>query len=279
MLRFYSGKIPMDFGQLAMTTSSETPRILAMHGWQDNLSSLLPILQPLSSSACAFDFRGHGHSDWALGSHYVFPDYLHDVEAVFRYFSSQKVVLMGHSLGALVATAYASVFPEKVAGLILIEGLSPLYERSEAITNRMRSCVLNDRVTKTNRHYFDDLAQMVRWRAKVNRTITQTIHDVVVRNARQENHRWAWRFDPKLALTSPWRFSQEQAKSLCQQVACPVLSLVGDNGFERLRDPQGERLWFRHLTQRTIEGGHHCHLQSPEAAVSHIETFLATLPL
>ena len=66
------------------------------------------------------DFRGHGRSDGPRGDVQNFEDYLRDtdaaVESARRAFPGLALILLGHSMGALVAASYAVVFPGKVDG-------------------------------------------------------------------------------------------------------------------------------------------------------------------
>ena len=66
------------------------------------------------------DFRGHGRSDGPRGDVQNFEDYLRDtdaaVESARRAFPGLALILLGHSMGALVAASYAVAFQGKVDG-------------------------------------------------------------------------------------------------------------------------------------------------------------------
>jgi len=66
----------------------------------------------------ALDQRGHGLSDWAVPPAYCCHDYVADLDRLIHDLQLAGIVLMGHSMGALHATRYASLRPEKVSGLI-----------------------------------------------------------------------------------------------------------------------------------------------------------------
>lgn len=69
---------------------------------------------------CRFDCRGHGRSDGPRGDVQDFQDYLRDVDTVVelvrKAFPGLALFLMGHSMGGLVAAAYAAEYPGKVDG-------------------------------------------------------------------------------------------------------------------------------------------------------------------
>jgi pimeloyl-ACP methyl ester carboxylesterase len=271
--------LSVSFGHLSAVKSAQNApiKLVALHGWLDNLGSVLPILTELPTiSSLTFDWRGHGFSDWATSSHYVFSDYLNDLQEVLSQETDQPVWLLGHSLGALTATAYAAIYPEKIAGLILIEGLSPLYEEAENVVSRLRQHINGEAISKNiGRQCFDNEDQAILWRSRINQTTLAQISPIVKRGLMQKDGRWQWRFDPKLWLSSSGRFTHTQAQYLCEQVRCPVLSLVGNKGFPTLRDPLGELSWFQCIEQVVLSGRHHCHLQNVTQSAALILNFLA----
>ncbi|MBV8201147.1 MAG: alpha/beta hydrolase [Acidobacteria bacterium] len=71
--------------------------------------------------ALALDLRGHGDSDPAEDGAYDVAALAADVAAVVDHFALRRFVLVGHSLGAAVAIAYAAAHPRRVAGLLLVD--------------------------------------------------------------------------------------------------------------------------------------------------------------
>ena len=98
------------------------PLIVALHGWLDNGASFLPLAPHLAEChLVCVDLPGHGHSDHKP-TPYVFVDWLDDLHQIAQAAGWQRFILIGHSLGALIASAYAGVFPEQIVRLILLEG-------------------------------------------------------------------------------------------------------------------------------------------------------------
>jgi pimeloyl-ACP methyl ester carboxylesterase len=70
----------------------------------------------------ALDQRGHGSSSWADPSAYSCKDYVDDLERLVEFLApGKKVILMGHSMGALHAASYAATRPDRVAALIYVD--------------------------------------------------------------------------------------------------------------------------------------------------------------
>jgi pimeloyl-ACP methyl ester carboxylesterase len=137
---------------LAVGPASGPPLVL-LHGvtrrWQDFLT-LTPWLTPLWQ-VHALDFRGHGGSGRSPGK-YRIADFAADAVALLKSQLKEPAILLGHSLGALVATAVAAELPHAVRAIVLEEppGMNYLHElrgRPEyALFTAMRSLAGRDRV-------------------------------------------------------------------------------------------------------------------------------------
>ena len=74
-----------------------------------------------------YDQRGTGLSqreDASVFSEGAVPLMVADLDAVIQHYrqsTSQKVILIGHSWGAMLATAYINQYPDKVDGVVLAE--------------------------------------------------------------------------------------------------------------------------------------------------------------
>jgi pimeloyl-ACP methyl ester carboxylesterase len=114
------------------------PQVVFLHGVTRQSDDMAPLFERLPESYgwVAIDFRGHGRSDRVIpatdsepsstGSArgYRVVDYVDDIENLFEQLSNQwdgrgDIVLMGHSLGAMVAAAAAARWPDRFAGIIL----------------------------------------------------------------------------------------------------------------------------------------------------------------
>ena len=108
------------------------PMIL-LHGTGDNAH----MWDHFASTMCnrfriiALDQRGHGNSDWTIPPAYSCRDYVSDLTRFIKSLQLKRVILMGHSMGALHATKYTSLVPDKVLALIHvdIEACPPLWNK------------------------------------------------------------------------------------------------------------------------------------------------------
>lgn len=100
------------------------PPLWLIHGlirrWQD----FGPVLPALTGrwTVRALDQRGHGLSDRAAS--YLVPDYVGDAAALLGH-EGAPAVLVGHSLGALVALGVAAARPAMVRAAVMIDPPGP----------------------------------------------------------------------------------------------------------------------------------------------------------
>ncbi len=83
--------------------------------WQEQLKELRK-----TRRAIAFDLRAHGASPAAADKNYSVEAFAADIATVADSLRLSQFILVGQNLGAEAAIAYASKFPGKVRGLLLL---------------------------------------------------------------------------------------------------------------------------------------------------------------
>lgn len=99
--------------------------VIFLHGVTDSWRSfehVLPLL-PASIRAFAITQRGHGGSSKPDGG-YAYGDFAADVAAFMDAKGLRSAVIVGHSLGGLVAQRVAYAYPARVRGLVLLATFS-----------------------------------------------------------------------------------------------------------------------------------------------------------
>jgi pimeloyl-ACP methyl ester carboxylesterase len=71
--------------------------------------------------AVALDLRGHGQSLPPENGDYAIDSMAQDIQMVIDQLGIQRFILVGHSMGGSVAVAYAGAYPQRVAGLLLVD--------------------------------------------------------------------------------------------------------------------------------------------------------------
>ena len=94
--------------------------ILCLHGHPGSGQSLSVFTQSLSTRfrTIAPDLRGYGSS--RAPAAFVMTDHLHDLEALLDRYQISRCLVLGWSLGGILALELALRLPERISGLILV---------------------------------------------------------------------------------------------------------------------------------------------------------------
>lgn len=88
-----------------------------------------------------YDQRGSGLSQRFDANIYTVQLFIDDLDAVIQHYRkspTQKVMLMGHSWGAMLATAYVNEYPDRISGLVLMEPGGLTWDDTKAYSSRLR---------------------------------------------------------------------------------------------------------------------------------------------
>ncbi len=97
--------------------------IVCLHGVMGGLRYFHPQLSGLSDAyrPIALDYRGHGRSEKTPDAHRI-PQYARDLEAFLTQLDLEDVVLVGWSMGSLIAWDYITQFgPDRIQGVVDID--------------------------------------------------------------------------------------------------------------------------------------------------------------
>ncbi len=100
------------------------PVIVFVHGWSCDASYWREQVEyfKVKYHMVLIDLAGHGRSG-SERENYTMEAFGQDVKAVVESIGAEKVVLIGHSMGALVIAEAARLMPEKVIGLVAVDDL------------------------------------------------------------------------------------------------------------------------------------------------------------
>lgn len=274
---FQAGPITMT----ALDNQGSGEVIIGLHGFLDNAASmegLAPFFH--NYHYIALDFAGHGNSSHRPhGTHYNLLDYVQDLHALVQEQGIDKFTLVGHSLGGIIATIYASVFPEKVKGVVSIDACGPLTESEETTAKQIRDSV-ESRWRKTrNRLRVVELEQAVKARCEITDISEENARTILLRNLTQDaGGHYFWASDPKLRTRSSIRLTEGQAKALMENIRCPVLFIAASDSFKKVSEAFASRKsWFSHARCEQFVGGHHIHMEKPEEVGTAIRDFVEQL--
>ena len=283
-LREFEVDIPL--GRITgLRAGHDGPRVLALHGWLDNAASFVPLADHLAGiQLVAPDLPGHGRSaHLAPGAEYTSGVAVNAVLDIADALGWERFALLGHSMGAGIASLVAAACPQRIERLVAIEALGALAEVPEGTVARMREAVAANRALKDKRlRTFPDLDTAVRARAYASRVPGSGLGEaqvrlLVERGVREVEGGYEWSSDPRLTLPTMTRMTESQIENLVAGIECPVRAIFADPAQPYLPDdlrrrrvallPQGELV--------VIAGGHHLHMQQPVEVAAAIGDFFA----
>jgi pimeloyl-ACP methyl ester carboxylesterase len=252
--------------------------ILALHGWLDNAASfakLAPLLE--DADVVAIDLPGHGYSDHRpRGVRYHFIDYIPAVLDAINGLGWPNCVLIGHSLGAAIASFTAATDPDRIRGLFLIDGLGPVSEKPDFAPGRLRRSIRRftdspDTVTPK----YPDLGAMIDARHRVGGISKAGAAVLATRNAMEGKQGFRWRTDPRLRQPNPQFLTEEQVLAFLRKVEAPTALGMASEGLLQGQPQTKERIRaFSAIDVIRLPGAHHLHLDDPQPVAQAVNRFL-----
>lgn len=265
----------------ALDNQGAGPIVIGLHGFLDNASSLQPLAPYLQNTRfIALDLPGHGRSSHRPpGAHYNQADYLQDLFTLVEQQTWRPVILLGHSLGGILATLFAGLFPERVSGVISLDACGPLTQDESSTCEQMRESIINRYDKRHNQPRSVDLERAVAARCKVSDMSPQHARMILSRNLIQgDSGQCFWSSDPRVRTRSTLRMTERQAQDVMQAIECPVLFTSASDSFKQTATVFDRRApWFRQARCEQIVGGHHAHMENPDETGALIREFVEQL--
>ncbi len=279
-LREFEVDIPL--GRIAgLRTDHGGARVLALHGWLDNAASFVPLAAHLPGvQLVAPDLPGHGRSaHLAPGAEYTSGVAVNALLDIADALGWDTFSLLGHSMGAGIASLMAAAVPQRVRRLVVIEALGGLAETVERTADRWREAIAAARALPGKPlRVFADLAAPVRARMLANQLSEPAARLLVERGVRPVEGGFVWSSDQRLTLPTPQRLDEAQLSALVAGITCPTTVVYADPPQtyfpEPLRSQRAARLPDGRL--HVIAGTHHLHMEDPAGVAAVVSGFLAS---
>ncbi|EPQ5227812.1 alpha/beta fold hydrolase [Providencia stuartii] len=260
-----------DFGQYRLNwrSSGHGNAVVLLHGISSGSASW--VSQLASSSLTdhyqlfSWDAPGYSGSSALNTQTPTAIDYAKALKAFIDGLELQQVVLVGHSLGALMASAFASQYPQQVKGLFLANPAqgyatkSP--EQQNAVYEQRRDIVFNSGI--------ESYAQN-RAAALLSPSATSEKIDWVRQNMKKLN--------PQGFLAAAWMLAYDDIYLYLKDYNGPIEMLVGADD-TITPPPQVERLAQQKNCPYFLinQAGHASYLDAPDTFNHHLQQFLETV--
>jgi pimeloyl-ACP methyl ester carboxylesterase len=263
------------------------PIVLCIHGWLDNAASFVPLMPYIKNRhVIAIDLAGHGLSSHKTAdAHYHFIDWVYDLLKLFEHNQWGAVDLVGHSMGAMLSTAFAAAFPERVNTLTLIDAIGFITTTPEECTAQLRKGMLSriknegvcrsDSVAKQPPIKSHSRQSAINARVMVSDLSIEHASILVDRGLKEVENGYMWRTDNRLRNISPYRLSPQQADNIVTSIECPIQLVYGDKGMNMAVEGMAHYSpLLPKLTCHQLTGGHHVHMEQPEKMAALINMFI-----
>jgi pimeloyl-ACP methyl ester carboxylesterase len=231
--------------------ASDAPAVLMLHGVTDSWFSFSRVLSLLPPDVRAIvpDQRGHGESD-KTATEFTLDAMAADAAALLDTLNISRAIVVGHSMGSLVAQRVAALASDRVMSLVLIA--SAVTARNDVIAD------LLDEVNKLEDPVSLDFITAFQ-ASTIHRPVRRAFFDNVVNETAKVPAR-VWKSAFRSLYDSP---------PARVPASCPVSILWGDrDGLFSLWDQETLR---RHIPNATFQAlkdvGHAPHWEAPDLVI------------
>ncbi|MHA7832994.1 MAG: alpha/beta fold hydrolase [Algiphilus sp.] len=256
-------------------------QLILLHGWGDCGATFAPLCAHWARRApvAAPDMRGFGQSAHS-GPHYWFADYIADLDAILDALSpTQPLALIGHSMGAQIASLYAGIRPERITHLVILDGLFLPDTPSDQAPKRYRSWLHQLQEPPQARVYPDFHSLATRIQKQHPSLNAPRALEVAKAWAGEVDSGVQLHMDPRHRMRGPLLFRATESKAIWQQITAATLFVDGDqSAFAQAIDHaerDARRACFQRRNEKRIEGaGHMLHFDAPEQTAASVDAWL-----
>jgi pimeloyl-ACP methyl ester carboxylesterase len=220
----------------------------------------------------AVDQRGHGDSDWASDGDYSVAAQVADIRAFIDHLKLDRFILVGMSMGAINALAYAINHSERLSHLVIIDA-GPEMRRPGS---------------RRIRDFVNGVADAVSIEAIIERALEfnprrdpKILRRSLMHNLRQqEDGSWRWKYDRSRFQRLDQESHRAERARLADgldRIRCPSLVVRGGDS-DVFHEEDAERLAARlpHGRHVTVpNAGHTVQGDNPKGLVAELRQFLA----
>ncbi|WP_131781139.1 alpha/beta fold hydrolase [Legionella gresilensis] len=258
--------------------NNELPPLLAIHGWLDNADSFELLAPYLAKDfyVIAIDLPGHG-----LSSHLYEGGYYHFIDGVFTLINIidalhiKKIHLLGHSLGACLASILAGIAPTRISTVALIEGLGPLSRPEDTCREQLSSYLFKSIEKKHSKpKFYSSIELAAKARAARGFLSLELVRLLCARGLSESHGKFYWHHDRRLVYPSPLSLTEAQIISCLSGITSPTCLILTEHGSLFNEDDIQHRIAaVKNLKIMKVSGGHHLHMENPSVVAQHLDNF------
>lgn len=240
----------VDDHAIASHVTGDGPTIIFIHGytcdetvWDASIAHFAENYRVVT-----LDLPGHGESDVPPVEAFSMKLFARAVEAVREEVGAEKVVLVGHSMGGVIIRQYAVMYPDRVAGLVAVDGVMDprelaSYPQEVEVTSQMRASMVE--------FFFSDAT---------TEPLRNEIRNMMLNTS-------------SVTATGAMNAMIDPTIRTADVVSAPAYNIVA--GSSKTKDEAAHSQVFSDWSQVQVEGtGHFLMMEKPEAFNALLDTFL-----
>jgi len=236
------------------------PPVVLIHGWCCDRSYLAPQAAHFSAagrSVLELDLRGHGESDKPVQD-YRIGGFADDVAWLCGALAIERPILVGHSMGGIIAYDVAARYPELASAIVMIDAAVVLPERA-------RSAIPAFLEKLRHPGYAEALGDYVSAALFIPSDDPERKAAIIAAMCAAPRH---------VMLSAYAGLAEYDAEGGAGRVVVPALYIGADEPSPRCDLARLGALIPQLQTGRTVGSGHFCQLEVPEQVNAMIDRFL-----
>ncbi|MEL7406510.1 MAG: alpha/beta fold hydrolase [Cyanobacteria bacterium J06558_2] len=261
----------------------EGPLVICLHGILEQGAAWSEVAIRLAQKGyrvIAPDLRGHGRSDRVgKGGSYNLIDFLGDIDAIAEYLAGKAFILVGHSLGSVLGAIFATIRPQRIKNIVLVETILPTQNEDEDPTKAIAN-QLDNMVSPPEHPVFPDVATAAERLRKATPAISPALAKLLAERITEPCEGGVrWRWEPLLRTRTGISLNgigRSRYLKLLQKITVPITLVYGDqSNFNRQEDLNKQQEAMPNATKVVVSGGHNLPLEAPSALAKIISGAVA----
>ncbi|MCC0177306.1 alpha/beta fold hydrolase [Waterburya agarophytonicola K14] len=261
----------------------EGPLVLCLHGILEQGAAWSEVAINLAQKGyrvIAPDLRGHGRSDRVgKGGSYNLIDFLGDIDAVVENLAGKAFILVGHSLGSVLGAIFATIRPQRIKNIVLVETILPTNNEDEDPTTSLTN-QLDYMASPPEHPVFPDVKTAAERLRRATPAISLSLAMMLAERITEPCEGGVrWRWEPLLrtrAGISLNGIGRSRYLSILKKIKVPITLVYGDkSNFNRIEDLNKQQEAMPNATKVVVSGGHNLPLEAPNALAKIISGAVA----
>ena len=261
----------------------EGPLVLCLHGILEQGAAWSEVAIRLAQKGyrvIAPDLRGHGRSDRVgKGGSYNLIDFLGDIDAIVENLAGKAFILVGHSLGSVLGAVFATIRPQRIRNIVLVETILPTASEDEdptaSLTNQL------DYMAAPPEHpVFSSVEAAAERLRQATPALSSSLAMLLAERITEPCEGGVrWRWEPLLrtrAGISLNGIGRSRYLNLLKKIKVPITLVYGDkSNFNRIEDLNKQQEAMPNAIKVVVSGGHNLPLEAPSALAKIISSAVA----